>query len=123
MTHRLREGWSMNGCKSGTLHIDDFKELANSEEDAIKINIDFSEVCHKPLPKYINQRYIEADTSIPPTIIESENICGKKYKMIDGRHRLKKMIDEGKTHSDFNLITNLDKLYSYINCNEYNILK
>ena len=57
-------------------------------------------------------RYIRANTSLPGIVAESmENPFMKKYRMIDGRHRLLKTLNSGKR-----------KFNAYVLCRE-DILK
>ena len=50
-------------------------------------------------------RYTSCNTSIPGILSENcPNTFGKTYRMLDGKHRIQKLIDEGKTEGKFFVI-------------------
>ena len=55
-----------------------------------------------------DQRYHDCDISFPGVIVEDgENPYDYKYRMIDGCHRIRKIMTEtSKTHSDFYVLKN-----------------
>ena len=68
----------------------------------------------------LSQRYHKCDISFPGVIVEgAENPYLKKYRMIDGCHRIRKIIREtNRTHSDFFVLSNeefLELLEEYEN--------
>lgn len=51
------------------------------------------------------KRYELCDTSFPGIIVEgAPNPFNLKYRLVDGKHRIEKLISEGKTKSLFNII-------------------
>ncbi len=70
-------------------------EDRNLKSEKIFIN----DIFHKELDsiKLNNRRYIAADTSYPCILLNDlSNPENKKYRMIDGRHRLLKTLLQGK---------------------------
>tara|TARA_Y100001963_G_C6471523_1_gene304716 strand:- start:98 stop:505 length:408 start_codon:yes stop_codon:yes gene_type:complete len=58
-------------------------------------------------------RYTACNTDIPPIISkDAPNIAGKAYRMLDGKHRIQKMIDNDKTTSKF-FVINYDDIKQY----------
>lgn len=65
-------------------------------------SIPLASISHKPLEdiSLTSKRYILADTEQPSIVcLGMQNPHGKPYRMLDGRHRLLKRINEGKTSS------------------------
>jgi hypothetical protein len=58
--------------------------------------------------KMIKQRYKDADLSFPPIVADgAPNPCDKRYRMIDGSHRMAKMIlDYNLEAAEFFVISN-----------------
>ena len=58
--------------------------------------------CCKERP---SQRYLEADVSHPGIVLlDAPNPYGLKYRMIDGRHRIMKLLDNGETTGKYYVI-------------------
>jgi hypothetical protein len=65
--------------------------------------------------KMIKQRYKDADLSFPPIVADGVmNPCNRKYRMIDGSHRMAKMVlDFNQEAAEFFIISK-DMFYSLL---------
>jgi hypothetical protein len=99
MIHILNDSWKLNdcnrnlviNCKSVYSYIK-FKDIQFS-------NVHISLIGYKELESICNDniRYLRADITKPVILAKNmENPDMKKYRMIDGRHRLKKIINNGE---------------------------
>ena len=58
-------------------------------------------------------RYRQCDTNFPGVLVMGFNSYGFKYRMVDGKHRMMKLVNAGIKESRFNIISKqefLDKL-------------
>ena len=105
--HRYGD-WTVNGV-STIIHLLDIQHLLT--EDKLQ-EVSFDEIAFKG--KHFTNlrgpmclccdgaRYYSAQIKFPGIIVEGmENPYGSRYRMIDGKHRIEKMIDSGKTSSVF----------------------
>lgn len=73
----------------------------------IKINkalpneMDFAEIAFRSDVDKKFYRYEFANTKYPMIISQMVNPLNKKYRLIDGRHRINKLMNEGKTRGLF----------------------
>ena len=91
--------WCLEGCREMYLDIGSIINLIEFR-DATPISLDIDEIAHKELDSIDtgSNRYIAANTRFPGIVVEGmQNPYNKKYRLIDGRHRLLKTINEGKT--------------------------
>lgn len=99
MIHTLDGHWKLNKC-NGNLAVNcanvysyiKFKSIQSTD---IPVNL----IGYKELDSICNDsiRYLRADTNKPVILAKNmENPDMKKYRMIDGRHRLKKILTNGE---------------------------
>ena len=56
-------------------------------------------------PDNTTVKYLNADISFPPILCEdAPNPFGKKYRLLDGVHRMSKMLNSGMTESSFYIV-------------------
>ena len=79
--------------------------------------VDFSEIAFKGMDKPLTsrrenckccggRRYVNCDPSIPGILVkDGPNPFDLPYRMVDGKHRIERLIAEGETKSLFNVIT------------------
>ena len=91
--------WCLKGCREMYINTDSVIDLIKVR-NTVPEHLHIDEIAHKELDS-INisgARYIAADTRFPVLVVEGmQNPYNKKYRLIDGRHRLLKTIREGKT--------------------------
>ena len=91
--------WCLKGCREMYINTDSVIDLIKFR-NTVPEHLHIDEIAHKELDS-INisgARYIAADTRFPVLVVEGmQNPYNKKYRLIDGRHRLLKTIREGKT--------------------------
>lgn len=100
------EDWTIKGHKQ-MLDINDLFKNAELTKDKLKF-IQHKDICwkdmdnpekrkYKPNTQKINKKYINCNTSYPGILVETSlNPKNRKYRMIDGTHRMAKMYFEDK---------------------------
>lgn len=78
------------------------QDLFRSAEELRVVPLD--QICSRPLSKF-RLRFKKADTRFPCILADAENPCGLKYRLVDGRHRFRKLKDSGETDGVFFIIT------------------
>ena len=100
-----RELWkvlSYHGCKGLWAIGGEEKKIRLSRllhDSALEL-VKFSDIAHKPFDTIDKKgvRYINADTRFPCIVAEGvENPYNKRYRLCDGRHRIRKLMDQGHT--------------------------
>lgn len=108
--HYMDGEWRLEGCRDMYIDIPRVINLINFRKlDPSFISI--NEVAYKELAGIdINgARYIAASTRFPCIVVEGmQNPHNKKYRLIDGRHRLLKIISEGKSEICAYVLTERD---------------
>jgi len=116
--------WSIDGVWT-KIYLSDINHLLT--KDKLK-EVSFDEIAFKG-KHYTNlrgamcfccdgARYYSAKTKIPGIIVEGmANPYGSRYRMIDGKHRIEKMIDSGKTSSVF-YVLQLSDYYEFGSTNK-----
>lgn len=109
MIHIIDEDWSLQG--SSNLFVDCARVYSYIKmKKLLPETIDIDLIAHKDVKSISRDslRYIRADLDLPGIVAKGmENPFMKEYRMIDGRHRLVKAIEQGK--KEFN---------SYVLCRE-----
>lgn len=101
--HICKGEWHLNGYEgfvSIKPHIHNFI-LINSIK---AVQISFKEVSYKKEIDKDITRYQIADTSFPMIITKANNPDNKKYRLIDGRNRIHKLIEQGHDSGWFYII-------------------
>jgi hypothetical protein len=101
--HICRDEWHLDGYEGFVLinpHIRNFIIINNIK--AVKIS--FSEICFKKEIDKSITRYSIADTSYPMIVTKANNPENKKYRMIDGRNRIHKLIEQGHDSGWFYIV-------------------
>ena len=58
------------------------------------------------------ERYHNCNIKFPGIVVEASNPSNKKYRLLDGKHRIRKMIDKGIDQSLF-YVLNLENIRQY----------
>ena len=58
------------------------------------------------------ERYHNCDIKFPGIVVEASNPSNKKYRLLDGKHRIRKMIDKCIDQSLF-YVLNLENIRQY----------
>lgn len=99
-THLLTDDWSIAG-KEYYLNIQelvDYIQLCNIDV----IEVAHTDIAYKELPVPNSKRYHAADYDYPGIVCEGmENPMNKQYRLLDGRHRIQKLNEEGIFVSSF----------------------
>ena len=120
--------WSLNGIE-GRIYLERLKPaLKKIKEEKIKIDEIGWKGRHLSKEESINcpccngERYTKCDINIPGIVaLNAPNPYNKKYRMIDGKHRIRKMQNNGITYGSFyvftyekimKFITGLDEVYT-----------
>lgn len=112
--HTCKNEWAIEPGKYHHAEIIDIHALLASRKPK---KVKFKEIAAKTYTdKRTNTRYKNANTKFPGIICPTINPYGKKYRMVDGSHRLLKMMDEGKNESLFYIITE-DEFFSLLKQN------
>ena len=101
-THNCTRDWAIGGVEKdicvknlfceGKMEIVKFSDIAIKYFDKIKEE---------------GRRYEEADVRFPGILAEGvENPYNKRYRLCDGRHRIKKLINQGHSEGVFYIISN-----------------
>jgi len=104
--------WSFNGIE-GRIYLEKLKPFLKEKRlEKIKIDEIGWKGMHLSKEESINcpccngERYIECDINIPGIVVlNAPNPYDKKYRMIDGKHRIRKMQNNGITHGSFYVFT------------------
>ena len=99
--HVINGEWSLphlDGDLTYLLPIEPLLRMARNKEPE---ELPFSKVCYRE--KVVSQeRLRDCDTSYPCIVAENVyNPCGRKYRLIDGNHRIQKMINDGRSGGAF----------------------
>lgn len=110
--HSCRNIWRVFPDKDSFINVNDVIPFLKTPK-----LLQFDDIAWKgmdmPLIKYSN-RYINADITFPGVVVEDgPNPFDKKYRMIDGGHRMAKMQYYGMTESFFHVI-NTEQFYSLL---------
>lgn len=108
--HIMDGEWCLEGCREMYIDTDSVIDLIKFR-NAVPVHLHIGEIAHKELDSIdINGgRYIAADTRFPVLVVEGmQNPYNKKYRLIDGRHRLLKTINEGKAELRVYVVTESD---------------
>jgi hypothetical protein len=97
--HWISEEWAID-ANSYTLSIDVLINFIKINKLTTKV-LNFSEIAYKGNVDRHFIRYQMANTNYPMIVSQMDNPCGKKYRLIDGRHRIHKLMDEGKNEGLF----------------------
>ena len=85
------------------------KRLAPIIEKKEPVLVDFSEICHKGMDKedpHELQRYDKCNPRFPGIIVEGmPNYKNRKYRMIDGKHRIRKLKNAGANQGLFYVLS------------------
>ena len=120
--------WSFNGIE-GRIYLERLKPaLKEKRLEKIKIDEIGWKGRHLSKEESINcpccngERYTKCDINIPGIVVlNAPNPYNKKYRMIDGKHRIRKMQNNGITYGSFyvftyekimKFITGLDEVYT-----------
>ena len=106
--HSCRGKWAIGGIEKRLRVSDLLREQSNIGQ--LKC-INFSEIAIKPFGNMSKDdpRYINADVRFPCILAEdTENPDNKHYRLCDGRHRIKKLMDQGHDEAIFYIISNED---------------
>ena len=102
--HGMSGQWQLGKWPESFIEIMPLHDLVQHRKTS---EIAFADIASKPYKgpnpndeKSI-QRYIKSDPSYPGYIVEMQNPYGKRYRMIDGRRRLHKQTESGKTSGNF----------------------
>ena len=100
--HIMKGDFQLYDCVTSIDMIDIFKKIENENIQPEFIRVD--DIHYKDISNIDTNstRYLEADTSYPVVLIKdlsSYNKDNKKYRMIDGRHRLLKLLSNPATDS------------------------
>ena len=99
-------------CK---LHLGDIVHLINQNE---VYNLNHEDIAWgiSSRPPKSNFRYIRCDISYPCIVArDAPNPYGKKFRLLDGAHRMSKMMDMGITKSNFYILefTEIRQFFRY----------
>lgn len=98
MIHIMNEDWSLK--EASNLFVDCNRVYSYiSMKKLLPEMIDIDLIAHKDIKNISKNslRYIHANTNLPGIVVRGmENPFMKEYRMIDGRHRLLKVLEEGK---------------------------
>ena len=109
---RVYGDWSLNGI-TGRIYLEKLRPfLKKNRLEKIKINEIGWKGMHLSEEESINcpccngERYIRCDVNIPGIVsLNAPNPYGKKYRMIDGKHRIRKRLNNGCTDGLFFVFT------------------
>lgn len=106
MIHLINEEWALPHLRdNNTYCINTSKLFPIVNDGAVSLKtIDFEHIAHHPIWKsnLTGPRFNLADIRFPGIVVENmPNPYNKPYRLIDGKHRLAKMILEGKQRSEF----------------------
>ena len=111
MIHVMEDEWAIH---SQPLIIDCSKLYAFAKMKKLEpLEIPIDMIAHKELHSISNDsiRYLRADINLPGIVVKDmKNPFMKKYRMIDGRHRLKKYFEYGMHHFTAYVISSEDAM-------------
>lgn len=96
MIHKLDGEWAVPSLPSAVNVSVLFSYLKDKETKKVNIkDIAYKPITDSDLDKH---RLINADTKYPVILVDDmPNPYNSKYRMVDGRHRIRKLIDLGST--------------------------
>ena len=119
--------WSLNG-RTGRIYLEKLRPFLKKKRlKTIRIDEIGWKGKHLSVEESINcpccngERYKKCDINIPGIVsVDTPNIYNKKYRMIDGKHRIRKRLNNGYTEGLFYVFTykeikrfiELDVIYS-----------
>ena len=116
--HAIGGAWSLPGYDPERLHLLPINPLIEAAADRPVVSIPFDEVGIRR--RFVNiSRLAEADTSYPcMVLVDAPNPSGRKYRLIDGNHRIHRLIHEGQRVGRF-YVFELDEVRELIRPREY----
>ena len=108
--HIMDGSWRLKGCPEMYLDTQRIIDLIEFR-DAVPICLDLDQIAYKEIDSIdINDsRYIAANTKFPGIVVKGmQNPYNKEYRLIDGRHRLLKTINQGKTKMNVYVLSESD---------------
>lgn len=96
MIHDMSGPWAISDVNTFIPALEVYSWIERRKIKPKQIRV--SDIGHKPTSNILlsSHRYIQADTSMPVILAEGmENPMSKPYRMIDGRHRMLKAINNG----------------------------
>ena len=95
--HIMKDDFQLYDCVTSIDCNEVFKKIKNENIKSELIRIE--DICYKDISNIDTNstRYLEADTSYPVVLLDglsTRNKNNKKYRMIDGRHRLLKLLKD-----------------------------
>ena len=111
MQHHITEDFPIGSITSGFIDCRLLYKYAKSYKIDV-VNIDISDIRAKPMSAIEDwsPRYKMADINLPCIAIKEDD----HYQLIDGRHRLKKIIDMNLTKIPCYILTPKEVLIAYI---------
>ena len=114
MIHEARYDWKIDGCIDDSIDVYPLYQLADYRK-LQHIYVDVSLIAHKELDtiRDTDWRYKEADVTQPVLLVDGlNNPFNKKYRMVDGRHRLLKLLEQ-KHHIVPAFVFSKDDFFKY----------
>tara|TARA_R110000822_G_scaffold27995_8_gene83143 strand:- start:5630 stop:6004 length:375 start_codon:yes stop_codon:yes gene_type:complete len=104
--HICCDNWKIYSDRDSYINV---REAGFLLKDRLPVLVSHSDIGWKgmePFQKY-DQRYLEADYSLPGILaLDVKNPYNRKYRMVDGGHRIAKMVAEtGITESYYYILT------------------
>jgi len=117
-THSCRTKWSVSE-RDQYIDLEDLLPLINSREPVLVPHIDIAWKCMDDPDMKIHGgyglRYKRADIHCPGIIADGvTNPFGKRYRMVDGSHRITKITQETDWTQSYFYIISKDEFHSYL---------
>lgn len=97
MMHVAKREWRIIGCRDRSINVYSLYKAAK-HFGTPPVNVRIEQIAHKPLGSIdvAHSRYKEADPSQPVLLVDGlDNPLNRRYRMVDGRHRLLKVLNGG----------------------------
>ncbi len=99
--HVINGEWTFPHLDDGLTYLLPIEPLLQIARNKELEELLFSEVCYRE-QVVSKERLRRCDTSYPCIVAENVyNPCGRKYRLIDGNHRIAKMIQAGQSSASF----------------------
>jgi hypothetical protein len=115
MIHLMTDEWEIEGIGPASIQVADLFGLIKYK-NIFPIQLTLEDISHKEVKSIdtSSSRFILADTKYPMIVVENmPNPHNKRYRMIDGRHRLLKQTQQGLLYFSF-YVLQYDDIKYYI---------
>ncbi len=110
MRHHIREDWPIGGLSRGVIECHQlYRYISAYKIGSIEISLSRIVANNMDWIEKWNARYKTADLKLPCIVIQDEF----SYRLIDGRHRLKKALNKGLKALPCHVLTNQEVLKAY----------